>query len=94
MPKPSRHFRRSLGKVMKALRELHSPHSVRLRPTTPRPILEVLLDASAEGKVAAARAALLAAQRMEKAGNKDGASKLRAAVASAEVPDYIKSAAK
>jgi HEAT repeat protein len=49
-------------------------------------ILEALANGSAESKVSAAHAALLAAQRMEKGGQKETAKKLRDAAAAAGVP--------
>ena len=49
-------------------------------------ILTVLAEGSAEAKKSAAHAALLAAQRMEKAGQKEAAKKLRDAAAAAGVP--------
>ena len=57
-------------------------------------ILDVLANGEAKAKAAAARAALLAAQKMEKSGSEEGAKKLREAVAGADVPDYLKAAAK
>lgn len=56
-------------------------------------ILSVLAEGSAEAKVAAGHAALMAAQRMDKDGRKDAAGKLRGAVAGADVPANLKEAA-
>jgi hypothetical protein len=56
-------------------------------------ILAVLAGEEAESRVSAARAALVASERMEKDGRQDVARKLRKAVASADVPAYVKKAA-
>lgn len=56
-------------------------------------ILAVLASGDADSKVAAAKAALLAAQRLEKKGDKTTATKLRGAVSAADVPAHIKKAA-
>ena len=56
-------------------------------------ILTVLADGEEASRALAAQAALAAAQRMEKGGRTDAARKLRNAVASADVPAYMKQAA-
>ncbi len=56
-------------------------------------ILSVLKKGEGEAKRAAARAALVAAQRMEQAGSSNAAQKVRNAVAKADLPAYIKQAA-
>lgn len=56
-------------------------------------ILTALATGDGDSKITAAKAALLAAQRLEKKGDKESATQLRKAVSSADLPAHIKQAA-
>jgi HEAT repeat protein len=63
-------------------------------PDSVKPIQKVLADGPDALRIPAAHAALLGAEQLTKGQNADAAKALRQAVASADLPDHIKAAAK